>query len=47
MVSPEAAVIKAGVTSFEIISKYELGVLPLIPAHGASVFRGGGKPRFL
>jgi C4-dicarboxylate transporter, DctM subunit len=28
LLSPEAAIIKAGVASFEIISKYELGVLP-------------------
>ena len=29
MISPEAALIKAGVVSFEVIMKYELGVLPL------------------
>ena len=29
MISPEAALIKGGVVSFEVISKYELGVLPL------------------
>ena len=28
LLSPEAAVVKAGVASFETISKYELGVLP-------------------
>lgn len=46
MVSPEAAVIKAGVTSFEIISKYELGVLPLFLLMAHLCFAAGASRDF-
>ncbi len=46
MVSPEAALIKGGVTSFEIISKYELGVLPLFLLMAHLCFAAGASRDF-
>jgi tripartite ATP-independent transporter DctM subunit len=46
VISPEAAVIKAGVASFETISKYELGVLPLFVLMAHVAFSAGGTRDF-
>ena len=46
LVSPEAALIKAGVVSFEIISKYELGVLPLFLLMAHICFAAGASRDF-
>lgn len=46
LISPEAAIIKAGVASFEIISKYELGVLPLFLLMAHLAFSAGGTRDF-
>lgn len=46
MISPEAALIKGGVTSFEIISKYELGVLPLFLLMAHLCFAAGASRDF-
>lgn len=46
MVSPEAALIKGGVTSFEVISKYELGVLPLFLLMAHLCFAAGASRDF-
>ena len=46
MISPEAALIKGGVVSFEIISKYELGVLPLFLLMAHLCFAAGASRDF-
>lgn len=46
MVSPEAALIKGGVVSFEMISKYELGVLPLFLLMAHICFAAGASRDF-
>lgn len=46
MISPEAALIKAGVTSYEVISKYELGVLPLFLLMAHICFAAGASRDF-
>jgi C4-dicarboxylate transporter, DctM subunit len=46
MISPEAAIIKGGVVSFEIISKYELGVLPLFLLMAHFCFAAGASRDF-
>ncbi|MBC2667569.1 TRAP transporter large permease [Novosphingobium piscinae] len=46
MIAPEAAVIKAGVVSFEVISKYELGVLPLFLLMAHLCFAAGASRDF-
>jgi tripartite ATP-independent transporter DctM subunit len=46
MISPEAALIKAGVTSFDVISKYELGVLPLFLLMAHLCFAAGASRDF-
>ncbi len=46
MISPEAALIKAGVTSFETISRYELGVLPLFLLMAHICFAAGASRDF-
>ncbi len=46
MISPEAALIKAGVTSFEVIAKYELGVLPLFLLMAHICFAAGASRDF-
>ena len=46
MISPEAALTKAGVVSFEIISKYELGVLPLFLLMAHLCFAAGASRDF-
>jgi tripartite ATP-independent transporter DctM subunit len=46
LISPEAAVIKAGVVSFETISKYELGVLPLFLLMAHLAFSAGASRDF-
>ena len=46
LISPEGAIIKAGVASFEIISKYELGVLPLFVLMAHVAFSAGGTRDF-
>jgi C4-dicarboxylate transporter, DctM subunit len=46
LISPEAAIVKAGVASFEIISKYELGVLPLFLLMAHLAFSAGGTRDF-
>ncbi len=46
MISPEAALIKGGVVSFEIISKYELGVLPLFLLMAHICFAAGASRDF-
>jgi len=45
-VSPEAAVIKAGVVAFETISKYELGTLPLFLLMAHVLFSAGASGQF-
>lgn len=46
LISPEAAIIKAGVAAFEVISKYELGVLPLFVLMAHVAFSAGGTRDF-
>jgi C4-dicarboxylate transporter DctM subunit len=46
LISPEAALIKAGVVSFEVISKYELGVLPLFLLMAHLCFAAGASRDF-
>jgi tripartite ATP-independent transporter DctM subunit len=46
LISPEAALIKGGVLSFEIISKYELGVLPLFLLMAHICFAAGASRDF-
>ncbi len=45
LLGPEAALIKAGVVSFETISRYELGVLPLFLLMANLCFRGRSESR--
>jgi C4-dicarboxylate transporter, DctM subunit len=46
MIAPEAALIKGGVVSFEVISKYELGVLPLFLLMAHICFAAGASRDF-
>ena len=46
LISPEAAIVKAGVASFETISKYELGVLPLFVLMAHIAFSAGATRDF-
>ena len=46
LIDPEAALIKAGVISFEVISKYELGVLPLFLLMAHLSFAAGASRDF-
>lgn len=46
MISPEAAVIKLGVISFETVSRYELGVLPLFLLMAHLCFAAGASRDF-
>ena len=46
LISPEAAIIKGGVVSFEVISKYELGVLPLFLLMAHICFAAGASRDF-
>ncbi|WP_343061246.1 TRAP transporter large permease [Novosphingobium flavum] len=46
MISPEAGLIKLGVVSFEVISKYELGVLPLFLLMAHICFAAGASRDF-
>lgn len=46
LISPEAATIKAGVVAFEVISKYELGVLPLFLFMAHMLFSAGVSTQF-
>ena len=46
MLSPEAALIKAGVHSFEVVSSYELGVLPLFVLMAHLCFAVGATQKF-
>ncbi|MDB5670360.1 MAG: transporter large permease [Alphaproteobacteria bacterium] len=46
LISPEAALIKSGVISFEVISKYELGVLPLFLLMAHICFAAGASRDF-
>lgn len=46
LISPEAALIKGGVLSFEIIAKYELGVLPLFLLMAHLCFAAGASRDF-
>lgn len=46
LISPEAAVIKSGVVAFEVISKYELGVLPLFLFMAHILFSAGVSSQF-
>lgn len=46
LISPEAAAIKLGVTSFETISRYELGVLPLFLLMAHLCFAAGASRDF-
>ncbi|PSJ40926.1 TRAP transporter large permease [Allosphingosinicella deserti] len=46
LISPEAALIKSGVVSFETISKYELGVLPLFLLMAHICFAAGASRDF-
>ncbi|MGZ8336738.1 MAG: TRAP transporter large permease [Allosphingosinicella sp.] len=46
LISPEAAIIKAGVVSFEIATKYELGVLPLFLLMAHLCFTAGASRDF-
>lgn len=45
-ITPEAAVIKAGVVAFETISKYELGTLPLFLLMAHVLFSAGASGQF-
>jgi C4-dicarboxylate transporter DctM subunit len=46
MISPEAALIKGGVVSYDVISKYELGVLPLFLLMAHICFAAGASRDF-
>ena len=46
LITPEAAIIKSGVVSFEVISKYELGVLPLFLLMAHLCFAAGASRDF-
>jgi C4-dicarboxylate transporter DctM subunit len=46
MISPEAAIIKLGVVSFETVSRYELGVLPLFLLMAHLCFAAGASRDF-
>jgi len=46
LISPEAALIKAGVLTFETISRYELGVLPLFLLMAHFCFQAGASRDF-
>ena len=46
MISPEAAIIKLGVISFETVSRYELGVLPLFLLMAHLCFAAGASRDF-
>ena len=46
LLSPEAALIKAGVTSFDALSSYELGVLPLFLLMAHLCFAAGATQKF-
>lgn len=46
LIAPEAALIKAGVTAFEVINKYELGVLPLFLLMAHLCFCAGASRDF-
>ena len=46
LISPEAALIKAGVVSFDIATKYELGVLPLFLLMAHLCFAAGASRDF-
>lgn len=46
LITPEAALVKAGVTAFEVISKYELGVLPLFLLMAHLCFAAGASRDF-
>lgn len=46
LITPEAAVIKAGVVTFETISRYELGVLPLFLLMAHFCFQAGASRDF-
>lgn len=46
LISPEAALIKSGVVSFETISRYELGVLPLFLLMAHICFAAGASRDF-
>ncbi len=46
MISPEAALTKGGVVSFEVLSKYELGVLPLFLLMAHICFAAGASRDF-
>jgi tripartite ATP-independent transporter DctM subunit len=46
LLSPEAALIKAGVTTFDTISRYELGVLPLFVLMAHLCFAAGASRDF-
>src|SRR5688572_17700162 len=46
LISPEAALIKSGVVSFEIATKYELGVLPLFLLMAHLCFTAGASRDF-
>jgi tripartite ATP-independent transporter DctM subunit len=46
LISPEAALIKSGVVSFEIATKYELGVLPLFLLMAHLCFSAGASRDF-
>jgi C4-dicarboxylate transporter DctM subunit len=46
LTSPEAAIVKIGVTAFEVVSKYELGVLPLFLLMAHVCFQAGASGDF-
>ncbi len=46
LIGPEAAVIKAGVVTFETVSRYELGVLPLFLLMAHFCFQAGASRDF-
>ena len=46
IISPEAALIKAGVISFDTVSRYELGVLPLFMLMAQLCFAAGASADF-
>lgn len=46
LIAPEAAIIKAGVVSFEVMTKYELGVLPLFLLMAHLCFAAGASRDF-
>lgn len=46
LITPEAALIKAGVTAFEVVTKYELGVLPLFLLMAHLCFAAGASRDF-